>query len=120
MLQKYVRNILVVLVLCCNKYFHVATCKCFIWMLYIFHTHVANVYSKCFICSDICCIQVFYVVIVSYFIGMFRESWGHGPGVEGSGAMSRGPVNGARGVPRVLRMGRAGPYLGSRVPPARR
>jgi hypothetical protein len=43
--QEYVQNILV---LCCNKCFHVVICKCFIWMLHIFHTHGAIVCSKCF------------------------------------------------------------------------
>jgi hypothetical protein len=37
MLQQYVLN---VSVLCCNF---------FIWMLHMFHTHVARVYPKCFI-----------------------------------------------------------------------
>jgi hypothetical protein len=50
MLQDYVPIISVTLVLCCNKCFHVASCKCFIKMLHMFHTHVSSVCSKCFIC----------------------------------------------------------------------
>jgi hypothetical protein len=38
------------LVLCCSKYFHVASCKCFIWMLHMYHTYVVSVNFRCFIC----------------------------------------------------------------------
>ena len=44
-------------------------CICFKHMLQVY---VPNVSSA----SDLCCIQVFYVVSVSCFGGMFRESWG--------------------------------------------
>jgi hypothetical protein len=37
-------------VLCCNKCFHVASYKCFIWILHMFHIYVASVCSKYFIC----------------------------------------------------------------------
>jgi hypothetical protein len=55
-------------------------CKCFIWILHMFYTHIGSVLSGCCICftymlqqyvsnvssvSDVCCIQVFYVVSVS-------------------------------------------------------
>jgi hypothetical protein len=50
MSQQYVPNVSIVLVLCCSKCFHVASCNCFIWMLHIFHTYIANVCSRCFIC----------------------------------------------------------------------
>ena len=46
MLQEYVRNVSAVLVLCCNKCFNVASCKYFIWMLHMFHTHVVSVCFK--------------------------------------------------------------------------
>jgi hypothetical protein len=55
MLQQYVLNVLVV------KSFHVACSKCFIWMIHVFHTHVASACFKCFICfksyvaSVLCC-----------------------------------------------------------------
>ena len=49
MLQQYILNVSSVSVLCCSKYFNVASCKCFIWMLHMFHIHVASVCSKCFI-----------------------------------------------------------------------
>jgi hypothetical protein len=39
MLQEYVRNVSVVSVLCCNKCCHIVSCKCFISMLHMFHTH---------------------------------------------------------------------------------
>jgi len=39
MLQQYVPNVLNVSVLCCNKCFHVASCKCFYLMLHMFHTY---------------------------------------------------------------------------------
>ena len=48
--------------------------------------YVSNVSSA----SDVCCIQVFHVASVSCFRGMFRESWGHGPGTGGRGVASRG------------------------------
>jgi len=35
-------------VLCYSKWF--SCCKCFIWMLHMFHTHVASVCHKYFIC----------------------------------------------------------------------
>jgi hypothetical protein len=56
-------------------------CKCFIWMLPMFHIHVSSVCSKYFICfrcmlysSALC------------FIGVFRESW----------SMARAPGDQAR------------------------
>jgi hypothetical protein len=49
MLQQYVPNVSAVSVLCCNKCFFML--QLFIQMLHIFHTHVANVCPKCFICS---------------------------------------------------------------------
>jgi hypothetical protein len=47
------QNISAVLVLCCIKWFHVASCKCYFWMFHVFYTHVANACSKCFICVQI-------------------------------------------------------------------
>jgi hypothetical protein len=49
--------------LCCSKCFHVASCKYFIYMLHMFHTHIVSVCSKYFICfrfimlhsSVLCC-----------------------------------------------------------------
>jgi hypothetical protein len=55
-------------------------------------------------------LQVFRV-----FRGMFRKSWGHGPGAGGRGAASRGPADGAHGAPRVLWTGHARPHPGSQV-----
>jgi hypothetical protein len=49
-------------VLCCNKCFHVASYKCFIWMLHMFHTYVASVCSICSSVLYVRCIQVFHVV----------------------------------------------------------
>ena len=49
MLQQYVPNVLAVSILCCS--ISVFSCyNYFIWMLHIFHTHVASVCPKCFIC----------------------------------------------------------------------
>jgi hypothetical protein len=84
-LQEYVRNVSAILVLCCNKCFHVASCKCFIWILPMFHSHVEIVYFKCFIYfrrmlhSRVLCCKCL------CFRGMFRESWGT-PWVLGEGA----------------------------------
>jgi hypothetical protein len=47
MLQEYIQN---VSILCCNKCFHVAICKCFFDVTCVSHTHVTIVCSKCFIC----------------------------------------------------------------------
>jgi hypothetical protein len=69
--------------------FYVASCKCFIWMLHMFHTHISSVCYKYFICFR----RRLYPT-VSYFRG--RESWGYAP-VAGRG-MERGelgPVDGA-------------------------
>jgi hypothetical protein len=61
-LQQYVSNVLSILVLCCSKCFHVASCKCFISMLHMFHIYVASVCYRCFISVlDIHYIQVFHV-----------------------------------------------------------
>jgi hypothetical protein len=38
-LQEYVPMISTVSVLCCSNCFHVTSCKCFIWMLRMFHTY---------------------------------------------------------------------------------
>ena len=72
MLQAFVQNILSVLDIYCSK--------CFIWMLHMFHTHVASVLSGCCICfehmlqlcvsnvsplSDVSCTEVFHVASVS-------------------------------------------------------
>jgi hypothetical protein len=56
----------------------------------MFHTHVASVRSKCFICF-----RRMLHSSVSCCIGLFRESWGHGPSARGRGAASRGLADGA-------------------------
>ena len=86
MLQGYVRNVLAVSFLCCNKCFHVASCKCFIWMLHMFHTHVVSICFKCFICfkrmfrSSVSCCKCFVFQWCS----------------ESYGGMARAPGEGAR------------------------
>jgi hypothetical protein len=104
MLQEYVRNVLAVLVLCCNKCFHVASCKCFyLNVAYVSHTCCKCMFLNVSSALDLCCTQVFYVVSVSCFRGVFRESLGARPGTEGKRvAAIRGPTNGARCTPRVL------------------
>jgi hypothetical protein len=42
MLQAFVQNVASVSDVCCSK--------CIIWMLHMFHTHVASVLSECCIC----------------------------------------------------------------------
>jgi hypothetical protein len=54
MSQVYVLNVLPVSNLCC---------KCFIWMLHMFQTNVASVYSNVSSVSDICC-KCFYLDVV--------------------------------------------------------
>ena len=89
MLQEYVRNVSVVLVLCCNKCFHVVSYKCF----YLDVAYVSHTCCKCMCnvssASDVCCIQVFHVASISCFRGMFIESWWHIPDAGGKGATSR-------------------------------
>jgi hypothetical protein len=89
-------------------------------MLHIFHTHVASVCYNVSSALDVWCIQMFHVVSVLCFRGIFRESSGHGPGAVGRGTASRGLPDGVRGVPRVLWTGHAHPHPGSRVLLARR
>jgi hypothetical protein len=55
------------------------------------------------------CVQVFCVSEVC------SENHGAQPERRGKDMANRGPADGARDVPRVLRMGRARPYLGSRL-----
>ena len=95
-LQEYVQNVSTVSVLCCNKCFHVAICKYFIWMLHMFHTHVAIVCSKCFICfrrmlhSSVSCCKCFvfqrYVRRVMGTCPGRREKGCGEPGASGWGA----------------------------------
>jgi hypothetical protein len=115
MLQEYVPNIIVVSFLCCIKYFHVTNSKCFIWILHMFHTYVASICSKCFICFT----HMLHSS-VSCFRGIFRESWGHGPGVGGRGTTRRGPADEAHDAPGILRAWHARPHPSSQVPLARR
>ena len=68
----YVRNVSSVSVLCCNKCFHVASCKCFIWMLHMFHTHVINVCFKYFNVSVLCRNKCFHVASCKCFIWMLH------------------------------------------------
>ena len=85
MLQVYVLNVSVVSILRCNKCFHVASCKFFIWMLHMFHTHVASVCSKYFICfrrmlhSSVSCYKCFHVSeICSESHGSIARALGEG------------------------------------------
>jgi hypothetical protein len=111
MLQEYVRNVLAVSVLCCNKYFHVANCKFFMWMLRMFHT----------LCCK-CMFQIFYLrqTYVAFKCFVFQRYvqivMEHGPGAWGRGAASRWPANGARSALGSWGTGRACPRPGSRVP----
>ena len=65
MLQEYARNVLDISVLCCNKSFYVASCKCFIKMLHMFRIYVVSVCSKCFICFQT------YVVFKCFMLQVF-------------------------------------------------
>jgi hypothetical protein len=110
MSHEYVRNILAVSVLGCNKCFHVASFKCFIWMLDVFHTHVSSVCYKYFIYF-----RRMLHPSVSYFRGI---AMGHGLGVWEWGVAVK-----ARGTPRVMRTGGrpfGRPHPGSSAPPVRR
>jgi hypothetical protein len=89
MLQEYVRNILDVSFLCWNKCFHVASCRYFIWMLYMFYTHVASECPNCFICSDVCCFQVFHVASVCV-LEVCSKSHGGTARAPGKGARRAG------------------------------
>ena len=96
----------------------------YLYVAYVSHTccsicftHMLQVYVSS--ASDVCCIQVSHVASVSCFRGMFGESWGHGSGARGRGAVSRVPADGARDAPGVLQKGRARPHYGSCVPPTR-
>jgi hypothetical protein len=113
MLQKYIQNVSVISVLCCNKCFHVAICKCFFDVTCVSHTHVAIVCSKYFICFS----RMLHPS-VSCFRG--RESWEARPGRRGWGSSSRGPTVRTCNAPRILRTGRAHPHAISQVPPAQR
>jgi hypothetical protein len=79
-------------------------CICFTDMLQVY---ILNVSSG----LDLCCIQVFHVVSVSYFRGMLRESWGT--------AQALGEVSGGRHMGRTAHLG-SSYHSGSRVPSARR
>ena len=110
MLQEYVRNVSVVLVLCCNRCFHVASCNCFIWMLHMFQTHVASVCSKYFICfrhmlhSSVSCCKCF---VFQRYVQRVMGAW---PGRWGKGVVSRGLADGAHDAPGVRRTRRARPH----------
>ena len=67
--------------------------------------------------SDLCYIQVFHVASVSCFRGMFKVM-GARSGTGERGAASQGLADGAHGVPRVLRTGRAHTHPSSRFLPA--
>jgi hypothetical protein len=75
MLQEYVRNILVVSVLCYSACFHGGKLQVFYLMLHMFHTYVVSVCSKWFICfirmlhSNVSCCTCFI---------LFEESTGAG------------------------------------------
>jgi hypothetical protein len=56
--------------ICCDKCFYLdvayvshTCCKCFVWMLHMFHTHVASVLSRYCICFTHM-LQVFYLDVV--------------------------------------------------------
>jgi hypothetical protein len=83
MLQEYVWNVSVVSVLCCNKCFHVAICKCvYLDVAYISHTY----------CN--CMFQMFYLlqsyVASKCFMLQRQRVLGARPGHRGWGAASRG------------------------------
>jgi hypothetical protein len=76
-------------------------CKCFIWMLHIFHTHVASVLSRC--CTYFhtyvatLCFKCFICVkrMLHPNVHVTSVSWGHGPTVarpvgQASGVASLG------------------------------
>ena len=102
-LQMFYLNVVYILHTCCK------------YMSQLFHLLRCMLLSSLSCCKCLC------------FRGMFRESWGHGLDA-GEGARrakgrrmartaSRGPADGARGMPRVRRTGRARSHPGSRVPP---
>jgi hypothetical protein len=83
------QNILYVSVFCCNKCFHIASCKCSIWMLHMFshicykcifqmfhmfQTYVPSVLSGCCICcSGYTHMLKTYVLIVSHCFSMLQQ-----------------------------------------------
>jgi hypothetical protein len=72
MLQKYVPNVSSVLVLCCNKCFHVASCKCFtckLHMLQWLYTYVVSVCFKWFNCFR-SMLQMFYLDVASVVVAI--------------------------------------------------
>jgi hypothetical protein len=88
----------------------------FIWMLYMFHRYVASVCFKCFICfrlvlhSSVSCCKCF------VFQRYVQSVMGHSLSTGRRGPARWGAADGALGVPRVLRMGRAHSHPGSQVP----
>ena len=89
---------------------------CCIYFTHMLQVYISNVSSA----LDVCCIQVFHVASILCFRGIFIESWRHGPDAARRYTASRGPVDGAHDAHGGLRMGRARPHPGSRVPPARK
>jgi hypothetical protein len=72
MLQKYIPNVSYVLVLCCNKCFYVASCKCFTYKLHMLqwlYTYVVSVCFKWFNCFR-SMLQVFYLDVPSVIVAI--------------------------------------------------
>jgi hypothetical protein len=82
----------------------------------MFHTHVASVCSKCCIrFRRLLHSSIFHVCKCFVFQRYVQRIMGARPERRGKGTASRGPGDGVRDAPRVLRTGRARPYLGSRL-----
>jgi hypothetical protein len=106
MLQRYIPNISTVLVLCCSKWFYVASYKsgCFVRFTHMLQVRVPDISSL----LDICCIQMFFMLQVFYVV---RPRASRGRADWACGAPR--PADGAVGCRRteVLRSGGAGGVL---------
>jgi hypothetical protein len=88
MLQQYVSNVLVVSVLCCSKWFRVASCKsgCFVCL-----RHMCNCVFQIFhLLSDVCCTQMFFRLQMFYAI----QSGASGLGTRRAGGPTDGTARG--------------------------
>ena len=82
--------------LCCNKCFHVASCRCFILDV----AYVSHICCKCMF-------QMFhllqtYVAFKCFMLQVFQRVTGAWPGLQGKGRDEPGLADGGRGAPRVL------------------
>jgi hypothetical protein len=94
-LQQYVPNVLVVSVLYCSKWFHIASCNfgCFTCFTHMLQMHVSNVSSifRCMLHSNVFHVASFYVVRSGASQG--RADWACGaPGAGGRWCCGRGTL----------------------------